>query len=94
LSITFLVRRRTAAGRQHPSPGVSPQAVFDELCAILDGGDSKKTELKKGKTNIVMFVGLQGAPRQLVVLLCLRLCPEGPAVIAPLAWSSCERLLL
>lgn len=36
------------------------QAVFDELCAMLDGGDPKKTELKKGKTNVVMFVGLQG----------------------------------
>ena len=29
---------------------------------MLDGGDPKKTELKKGKTNVVMFVGLQGAP--------------------------------
>lgn len=28
---------------------------------MLDGGDPKKTELKKGKTNVVMFVGLQGA---------------------------------
>ena len=36
------------------------QAVFDELCSILDGGDPKKTELRKGKTNVVMFVGLQG----------------------------------
>jgi hypothetical protein len=37
------------------------QAVFDELCSMLDGGDPKKTELKKGKPNVVMFVGLQGA---------------------------------
>jgi hypothetical protein len=34
--------------------------VFEELCSILDGGDPKKTELRKGKTNVVMFVGLQG----------------------------------
>lgn len=36
------------------------QAVFDELCSMLDGGDPKKTELKKGRPNVVMFVGLQG----------------------------------
>ena len=41
---------------------VCVQAVFDELCAMLDGGDPKKTELKKGKANVVMFVGLQGEP--------------------------------
>jgi signal recognition particle subunit SRP54 len=37
--------------------------VFDELCAMLDAGgaDPKKLELKKGKTAVVMFVGLQGA---------------------------------
>ncbi|KAL4440590.1 hypothetical protein ABPG75_003591 [Micractinium tetrahymenae] len=40
---------------------VIEKAVFDELCAMLDGGDPKKTELRKGKTNVVMFVGLQGA---------------------------------
>ena len=34
--------------------------MFDELCSMLDGGDPKKTELKKGKPNVVMFVGLQG----------------------------------
>lgn len=38
------------------------QAVFDELCAMLDSGTNpKKLELKKGKPNVVMFVGLQGA---------------------------------
>eukprot|EP00887_Chlorella_sp_A99_P003170 scaffold9.g3170.t1 len=36
------------------------KAVFDELCAMLDGGDPKKLELKRGKPNTVMFVGLQG----------------------------------
>ncbi|PRW05785.1 signal recognition particle 54 kDa 2 [Chlorella sorokiniana] len=40
---------------------VIEKAVFDELCAMLDGGDPKKTELRKGKNNVVMFVGLQGA---------------------------------
>lgn len=38
------------------------KAVFDELCSMLDSGtDSKKLELKKGKPNVVMFVGLQGS---------------------------------
>lgn len=38
------------------------QAVFDELCSMLDSGkDPKELELKKGRPNIVMFVGLQGA---------------------------------
>eukprot|EP00884_Botryococcus_braunii_P010969 jgi/Botrbrau1/19874/Bobra.0663s0002.1 len=41
------------------------KAVMDELCALLDHGheDKKKgdKDLKKGQTNIVMFVGLQGS---------------------------------
>ena len=37
--------------------------MFDELCSMLDGGDPKKTELKKGSPNVVMFVGLQGEGR-------------------------------
>lgn len=40
---------------------VVEKAVFEELCSMLDGGDGKKTELKKNKPNVVMFVGLQGA---------------------------------
>ncbi|KAG1678183.1 hypothetical protein FOA52_016120 [Chlamydomonas sp. UWO 241] len=46
---------------------VIEKAVFDELCAMLDsaGGDPKEIapipELKKGKTTIVMTVGLQGS---------------------------------
>eukprot|EP00197_Chlamydomonas_leiostraca_P013012 CAMPEP_0202865184 /NCGR_PEP_ID=MMETSP1391-20130828/5319_1 /ASSEMBLY_ACC=CAM_ASM_000867 /TAXON_ID=1034604 /ORGANISM="Chlamydomonas leiostraca, Strain SAG 11-49" /LENGTH=499 /DNA_ID=CAMNT_0049544989 /DNA_START=206 /DNA_END=1702 /DNA_ORIENTATION=+ len=42
---------------------VIEKAVFDELCDMLDSGvaDPKKLELKKGKTSIVMFVGLQGS---------------------------------
>jgi signal recognition particle subunit SRP54 len=40
---------------------VIEKAVFDELCDMLDCGiDPKKLELKKGKTSVVMFVGLQG----------------------------------
>jgi len=39
---------------------------------MLDGGDPKKTELKKGKTNIVMFVGLQGAYQWPFCSSCLR----------------------
>ena len=38
------------------------KAVSDELCALVDsGGDGKVADLKKGQTNVVMFVGLQGA---------------------------------
>ena len=41
------------------------KAVFNELCNMLDGGDAKsevkaKFVPKKGKPNVVMFVGLQG----------------------------------
>mmetsp|Transcript_11955 Transcript_11955/g.35795 ORF Transcript_11955/g.35795 Transcript_11955/m.35795 type:complete len:489 (-) Transcript_11955:354-1820(-) len=40
---------------------VIEKAVFDELVAMLDSGvDQKKMELKKGRPNVVMFVGLQG----------------------------------
>lgn len=35
------------------------KAVFDELCAMLDPG-TKPCVLKRGKPNVVMFVGLQG----------------------------------
>lgn len=42
------------------------KAVSDELCALVDsGGDSKLADLKKGQTNVVMFVGLQGAAEPL-----------------------------
>jgi signal recognition particle subunit SRP54 len=34
--------------------------VFDELCALLDPG-KKPFKPIKGKTNILMFVGLQGS---------------------------------
>lgn len=35
------------------------KAVFDELCSMLDPG-TKPAALKRGKPNVVMFVGLQG----------------------------------
>lgn len=38
------------------------KAVFDELCSLLDAGtENSKFTLKKGKPNVVMFVGLQGS---------------------------------
>ncbi|KDD74626.1 SRP54-type protein [Helicosporidium sp. ATCC 50920] len=37
------------------------KAVFDELCSMLNGGDQTEAAPKKGKTTVVMFVGLQGA---------------------------------
>jgi signal recognition particle subunit SRP54 len=44
---------------------VLEKAVFNELCNMLDGGEAKseikaKFVPKKGKPNVVMFVGLQG----------------------------------
>jgi signal recognition particle subunit SRP54 len=37
------------------------KAVYDEMVSMLDSGiDPKTQELKKGKPNVVMFVGLQG----------------------------------
>ncbi|XP_020196939.3 signal recognition particle subunit SRP54 2 [Aegilops tauschii subsp. strangulata] len=49
------------------------QAVFTELCNMLDPGKPVFTP-KKGKPNVVMFVGLQGqsdSPTNLACLLCL-----------------------
>lgn len=40
---------------------VIEKAVYDEMVAMLDSGlDHKKQDLRKGKPNVVMFVGLQG----------------------------------
>lgn len=36
------------------------KVVFDELCALVDT-ESEPYKPKKGKTNVIMFVGLQGA---------------------------------
>ncbi|CAN6601371.1 signal recognition particle subunit Srp54p [Trichomonascus vanleenenianus] len=36
------------------------KAVFDELCALVDG-ESEPFKPKKGRPNVIMFVGLQGA---------------------------------
>nr|GMD18322.1 signal recognition particle 54 kDa protein 2 [Ipomoea batatas] len=46
-----------AAG--HNKRKIIQQAVFNELCKILDPGKPSFTP-KKGKTSVVMFVGLQG----------------------------------
>ncbi len=39
---------------------VIQKAIFDELCAMLDPG-VKPFVPKKGRANVVMFVGLQGS---------------------------------
>jgi signal recognition particle subunit SRP54 len=42
------------------------KAVYDELCAMLNSGvDPASQQLKKGKPNVVMFVGLQVGFRRL-----------------------------
>ncbi|XP_045808905.1 signal recognition particle 54 kDa protein 2-like isoform X2 [Trifolium pratense] len=47
-----------AAG--HDKRKIIQQAVFNELCKMLDPGKSSFVP-KKGKTSVVMFVGLQGS---------------------------------
>ncbi|KAB5519976.1 hypothetical protein DKX38_024295 [Salix brachista] len=47
-----------AAG--HNKRKIIQQAIFNELCKMLDPGKPSFT-LKKGKTSVVMFVGLQGS---------------------------------
>ncbi|ONK81618.1 uncharacterized protein A4U43_C01F31160 [Asparagus officinalis] len=47
-----------AAG--HNKRRIIQKAVFDELCKMLDAGKPSFTP-KKGKTSVVMFVGLQGS---------------------------------
>lgn len=47
-----------AAG--HNKRKIMQQAVFNELCGLLDPGKPAYTP-KKGKPNVVMFVGLQGS---------------------------------
>lgn len=42
------------------------QAVFDELCELLDPG-AKPYKPVKGKSNVIMFVGLQGAGKTTTV---------------------------
>jgi len=42
------------------------QAVFDELCELLDPG-TKPFKPQKGKSNIIMFVGLQGSGKTTTV---------------------------
>ncbi|KAK9387015.1 SRP54-type protein [Lipomyces mesembrius] len=52
------------------APGVNKRrlvqkTVFDELCALVDcqpeNGDAPAFKAKKGRSNVIMFVGLQGA---------------------------------
>ncbi|KAI8558956.1 hypothetical protein RHMOL_Rhmol04G0136600 [Rhododendron molle] len=49
---------RLAAG--HNKRNIIQQAIFNELCKMLDTGTPSFTP-KKGKTSVVMFVGLQGS---------------------------------
>ncbi|KAL6779796.1 SRP54 [Auxenochlorella protothecoides x Auxenochlorella symbiontica] len=48
-------------GRGLSKQRIIEKAVFDELCSMIEGGQAAQQEFKKGRTNIVMFVGLQGA---------------------------------
>ena len=61
-------RVEAAAGGGLNKRKVIEKAVFDELCGLLDSGLPKEKEkererdkqtLKKGRPNVVMFVGLQ-----------------------------------
>lgn len=47
-----------AAG--HNKRGIIEKAIFNELCKMLDPGTTP-FQVKKGKPNVVMFVGLQGS---------------------------------
>lgn len=56
----------TDAGAGLNKRKIIEKAVFDELCAMLNSGvdpkdTGKRQDLKKGKPNVVMFVGLQGS---------------------------------
>ncbi|KAG7877744.1 hypothetical protein KL925_004868 [Ogataea polymorpha] len=51
---------------QEEKPGVNKKkliqkAVFDELCDLVDCKETELYKPKKKKTNVIMFVGLQGA---------------------------------
>ena len=50
------------------------KAVFSELCSMLDPG-TEPYQLKKGKSNVVMFVGLQGKASSLLPFLSRSLSP-------------------
>lgn len=56
------VRADTACcGLRHlPARARAPQVVFEELTRLVDPG-KKPFRPKKGKINVIMFVGLQGA---------------------------------
>lgn len=68
VNIKLVVRMRrnvtNRVGMEELAAGVNKRrliqrAVFDELCAMLDPGTAP-APLKRGKPNVVMFVGLQG----------------------------------
>ena len=62
------------------------KAVFEELCGMLSsgGGEAKKgVELKKGKTTIVMFVGLQVRARTRASDQRRRLAPAARVTVLP-----------
>ncbi|KAJ0986809.1 hypothetical protein J5N97_005165 [Dioscorea zingiberensis] len=44
----------------HDKRRIIQQAIFNELCKMLDPGEPSFTP-KKGKTSVIMFVGLQGS---------------------------------
>lgn len=44
----------------------APQAVFDELCKLVDAGH-EPYKPKKAKSNVIMFVGLQGSGKTTTV---------------------------
>jgi signal recognition particle subunit SRP54 len=53
-------------GAKHNLKRIIHQAVVNELYKLLDSG-TEPYQLKKGKTNVVMFVGLQGAGKTTTV---------------------------
>jgi hypothetical protein len=55
---------------------VIQKAIFDELCAMLDPG-VKPFVPKKGRANVVMFVGLQGSGK---TTTCTKCSPRPPTL--------------
>lgn len=57
---------------------VIQKAIFDELCAMLDPG-VKPFVPKKGRANVVMFVGLQGSGK---TTTCTKYRPLAPSCLS------------
>ena len=54
----------TSGGTRVSAAGVNrlvQKAVVDELTTVLTPGDVKPYQVKRGRTNVILFVGLQGA---------------------------------